>query len=227
MKVQRATGWPVARWVAGLRPDPLRRLQLDLGPDGRQLTGRGRPIPTAAQVQRARVDTEVRALADEVSSGLARPWVDAVHRASVSRLDELGDRLDEALAATEIGGMRTPVWAGFVRVVQWLLLLASVVGLAWTGVLLGSGSFSDPDTLQVAGQPLAVVLLVGGVVLGILLGLGCRIAVAGTARRRAERADERLRDAVAEVSRELVVVPVDAELTAYTSVRTGVDRALA
>ncbi|GAA1132305.1 GTPase [Nocardioides aquiterrae] len=227
-KVSHATGWPIAGWLGGIKADPARRLDLDLGPDARQLSGRGRSgVPQASQVQRARVDTEVRALADEVSAGLNQPWVDAVHRASVSRLDELGDRLDAALAATEVGASRTPAWAWLVRVVQWLLLAAAVAGLVWTGALLGTGKLSDPDTPQVAGVAIALVLLVGGLALGVVLGLVSRLGVASVGRKRAELADRQLRSAVSEVSHELVVVPVDAELTAYTAVRSGLDRALA
>ena len=44
--------------------------------------------------------------------GLGRPWVDAVRRASTSRLDELGDRLDAALAGTDLGVAKIPWWAG-------------------------------------------------------------------------------------------------------------------
>ncbi|HEU5036431.1 MAG TPA: GTPase [Nocardioides sp.] len=227
-KVGHATGWPIATWLGGIRPDPARRLDLDLGSEARQLSGRARAgVPQASQVQRARVDTEVRVLADEVSAGLNQPWVDAVHRASVSRLDELGDRLDAALAATEIGASRTPAWAWLVRVVQWVLLAAAVVGLVWTGALLGTGKLSDADTPQVAGVAVAPVLLVGGLVLGIVLGLVGRLGVARAGRARAELADRQLRSAVSDVSRELVVEPVDAELTAYTAVRSGLDRVLA
>ncbi|GAB2444869.1 50S ribosome-binding GTPase [Nocardioides hungaricus] len=228
MRVGRAAGWPIAVWLGGVKPDPLKRLDLDLGAAGRQLSGRSRgAVPEGTQVQRARVDTEVRALADEMSQGMTEPWVDAVHRASVAHLDDLGDRLDAALAAAGVRAARTPLWAGAVRLLQWLLLAAAVAGLVWTGVLLGSGKLSDPDTPQVAGVALALVLLVGGLGLGILLGVVSRLGVAGTARRRAESADERLRAAVADVSHELVVAPVEAELQAYTAVRTGVERARA
>ncbi|WP_395693689.1 GTPase [Nocardioides sp.] len=223
--VQRATGWPPATWTSGLRRDPARKLQLDLGTEGRRLSGRTRDLPQAAQVQRERVDGEVRALADEVSTGLARPWVDSVHRASVSRLDELGDRLDAALGATEVGGTRTPAWASLARVLQWLLLVAAVAGAGWTVALLVTGTLSD--ALQVAGVALPVVLLAGGLVLGIVLGLLGRLLAGRVARRRADRADQRLREAVSQVSRELVVTPVDAELAAYDAVRSGLARALA
>lgn len=227
-RLGRATGWPVAVWLGGLSSDPAKRLELDLGADGHELSGRGHAAaPGAAQVQRARVDTEVRALADEMSQGMTPPWVEAVHDASVSHLDDLGDRLDAALAAAEVRAARIPVWAALVRVLQWALLGAAVAGLVWTGVLLGSGKMSDPDTPQVGGVALALVLLVGGVGLGILLGLVSRLAVAGTARARAADADQRMRSAVSEVSRELVVAPVEAELEAYTAVRSGVDRARA
>ncbi|WP_085874662.1 MULTISPECIES: GTPase [unclassified Nocardioides] len=227
MSVGRATGWPVASVVSGVKPDPVKRLQLDLGADGRELSGRARTaLPEATQVQRARVDAEVRALADDVSNGLTQPWVSAVRRASTSRLDELGDRLDAALAATHLGGSRLPVWAGAVRVLQWLLVVATVAGLGWTGVLAGSGKLQDGDTVRVGGVALGLILLVGGLVLGIAIDLVCRVVAGGTARRRATDADDRLRASVSGVSQELVVAPVETELTAYTTVRSGVDRAL-
>lgn len=229
MRIGRATSWPPVGWLSGMKSDPLKHLDLDLGEDGRRLAGKGgrQSGPRVAQVQRARVDTEVRTLADEVSSGLAAPWAEAVHRASVSRLDELGDRLDTALASVTVDAGRLPFWAGLVRVVQWLLLLAALGGLGWTGVLAGTGRLQDADTPQVAGVAWAVVLLVGGVVLGVALWLVCRLLVARAARARAEETDERLRGAVAEVSHELVVDQVEIELAAYTAVRNGLTRALA
>jgi hypothetical protein len=55
----------------------------------------------------------------------------------------------------------------------------------------------------------------------------CRLAVSAAARGRADRVDTALRGAVAEVSHELVVDPVEIELAAYTAVRSGLSRALA
>jgi hypothetical protein len=226
MQVGRATGWPIIGWLSGMKPDPVKALQLDLGTDGRQLAGRGRSMPEATQVQRARVDTEVRALADDVSAGLGRPWVEAVRRASTSRLDELGDRLDAALAAAQVSAGRTPWWAHVVRLLQWALVLAAVAGLAWTGVLLGTDKLQDPETPQVAGVALPLVLLVGGLALGIVIGLLCRLRVRSIARRRADAVDDRLREGVREVSHELVVDPIEVELAAYSSLRTALGRVL-
>lgn len=226
-RIGHATAWPVASWLAGVRPDPVKRLDLDLGAGARELGGRGRgATPETLQVQRARVDTEARALADDVTEGLALPWVEAVQRASVSRLDELGDRLDAALASAQVGAGRLPFWAGVVRVVQWLLVVVSLVGLVWTGLLLGQDELSDPETPAVAGVAVALLLLAGGVAVGIVLGLVCRLGVSAAARGRADRVDTALRGAVAEVSHELVVDPVEIELAAYTAVRSGLSRSL-
>ena len=76
----------------------------------------------------------------------------------------------------------------------------------------------------VGGIDLPILLLVGGVVVGVLLALLCRFLVDLTARRRAAAADRRLREAVHEVSAELVVAPVAVELDAYRTVRTGLDK---
>jgi GTPase Era involved in 16S rRNA processing len=224
----RATGWPVISLLAGIRSDPLKRLDLDLGEDGRRLSGRTRAaLPEATQVQRARVDDEVRLFADNLTSDMTPAWVAAVRRAAGSRLDQLGDRLDLALADTDLGATRLPAWAGVVRVLQWLLLLAAVAGLGWTAALAGLGQLDDPDTIEVGGVALAIVLLVGGLLIGLLLGLVCRLLIARMARNRAARADERLRDGVNAVTHELVVEPVEVELAAYATVRDGVTRARA
>ena len=229
MRANRATGWPVTAWLSRLRPDPLKRLHLDLGKDGKQYTGRGRTsVPAPTQVQRAGVDREVRAVADTVSAPLTRPWAESVRRASVSRLPDLNDRLDSALGATELNAERIPVWAGLVRVLQWLLLLAALAGAVWLGVLATDRylGVSEPSTPDVAGIPVPTVMLLGGVVLGVVLALVCRILVSATARSRARSADRRLRAAIAEVADELVVAPVRAELAAYDAVRDGLARAL-
>ena len=60
---------------------------VDLGDAASELTvaRRRKRLPEATPVQRERVDTEVRALADDASSGLGAPWVESVRRAASSR----------------------------------------------------------------------------------------------------------------------------------------------
>ncbi|GAA1476256.1 50S ribosome-binding GTPase [Nocardioides aestuarii] len=228
-RARRATGWPVTAWFSRLKPDPLKRLHLDLGAEGKQLTGTARTsVPAATSVQQARVDTEVRSLVDEVTEGLGTPWAAAVRRASTSRLDDLHDGLDKALGATDLGATRIPVWAGAVRVLQWVLLLAALAGAVWLGslVVMGWAGSDAPDTPAAVGVPVPVLLLVGGVGLGILFALFCRLLVGLTARSRARRADQRLRGAINEVVAELVTGPVQGELDAHRTVRDGLDKAL-
>jgi hypothetical protein len=115
-----------------------------------------------------------------------------------------------------------------VRLLQWVLILGALAGAGWLGALavMGYLRVPQPDTPDVGAFPLPTLLLVGGVALGLLLALVCRFLVAATARRRARVADRRLRDAVRKVSEELVVAPVEAELQAYTTVRSGLAKAL-
>jgi GTP-binding protein EngB required for normal cell division len=227
LRAAQATGWPVIAWLWRLKPDPLRRLHLDLGADGRKLTGRSRTsIPEASPVLRAKVDTEVRALADDVSAGMSRPWAEAVRRASVSHSTRLADRLDAEIATTDLGVARIPRWAGLVRALQWVLILAALAGGAWTLALGASGSWGNDSVPAYGGVDLPLLLVVGGVAAGLLLGLVCRFLVDITARRRAGAADRKLRTAVHEVSAELIVAPVEAELNAFRTVRTALDKAL-
>lgn len=229
MRANRATGWPVTAWFSRLKPDPLKRLHLDLGAAGKQLTGTSRTsIPTATGVQQARVDAEVRALADQVGESLSPAWAAAVRDASVSRLPDLNDRLDRAIGDTDLGVERLPLWAGLVRLLQWVLIIAAVVGGGWLA-LLALGSYArvpEPPTPQVGAWPLPTLLLLGGVGLGVLLALVCRVLVSMTARSRARAADKRLRSAISEVTSELVVEPIRGELDAYARLRDSIGTAL-
>jgi len=225
LRAGRATGWPLVSWVSALKPDPLKRLQLDLGAEGKVLTGSARSsVPDATAVQRARVDSEVRALADETGSGLGMPWQEAIRNASVSKIGELNDRIDAALGRVDLGVSKLPVWAGVVRVLQWLLIIAALGGVVWTIVSAASGGLGG--TTKVAGIAAPLAILIAAVVVGIVLALVCRILVARTAKERSANADAKLRSAVSEVSDDLVVTPVQAELSAYSRFHEGLAKAL-
>jgi GTP-binding protein EngB required for normal cell division len=236
LRARRATGWPVTKWLARLRPDPLKRLRLDVRPgDGREgsfgsaevLVARS-SIPQATPVQRARVDTAVRQVADEVSRDLPRPWAAAVRRASVSRVGDVTDALDLAVARTDLGVARDPRWWAFVRTVQWLLFLVAVGGGLW---LAGLAFFAylrlpEPPTAEWRGIALPTLMLVGGVVAGLVVAGLSRLAAGWSANRRAHTAGDRLRKSIAGVVDEMVVQPVQAELDAYVRCRDGLQAAL-
>jgi GTP-binding protein EngB required for normal cell division len=229
VRARRATGWPVTSWLSKLKPDPLRRLHLDLGAEHKQLTAGARAsLPQVSQVQRARVDTAVRELADDASTELTRPWVAAVRQASVSRLPDLNDALDKAVSGTDLGVGRTPIWWRLVRVLQWVLILTALVGGLWLAGLAVFGylQMPAPETPDYQGFPLPTLMLLGGVAAGILLGLVCRVLTGLSARAKARSADRRLRAAIAEVTERLVIEPIEAEMAAYRSVRDGLAAAL-
>jgi GTP-binding protein EngB required for normal cell division len=228
IRARRATGWPVTSWLSRLRPDPLKRLHLDLGANGRDLVAQARSsIPDANQIQSARIESAVRDLSDTLSDGLSRPWATALRRASTTRLPELQDRLDRAVGSVDLGVARIPFWTRLVRGVQWLLLLAAVTGAVWLGALAVTSylRLPEPSTPETGGLPLPTLLLVGGVGLGVLLAVLCRVLVGRSARRRAQRADRRLRAAVDEVTDELVIAPLIAEMEAYRVTTDGLHAA--
>ena len=80
---------------------------------------------------------------------------------------------------TDLGADRIPVWAGLVRVLQWVLILSALAGAVWLA-LLAFGSYArlpEPPTPEVWGFPVPTLLLLGGVALGVLLALVCRLLV--------------------------------------------------
>ena len=224
IRARRATGWPVTSWLSGLRPDPLKRLHLDLGTSGRDLIRSARAsLPDANQIQNARIESAVRDLSDRLSDGLSRPWSTALRRASTSGLPELHDRLDRAVGSVDLGVAKTPLWTRLGRGVQWLLLLAALAGALWLGALAVTSylKLDEPSTPDAGGIPVPTALLLGGIGLGILLAVLCRVLVGRSARRRARRAERRLLEAVDGVTDELVIAPLVAEIEAYRVTTDG------
>ncbi len=223
-RASQATGWPVTAWLGKLKPDPLKRLHLDLGKDDKLLTAAARSsVPEATPVQRARVDGAVRAVADDAGRPLTPQWEAAVRRASVSRLPDLNDALDKAVTGTDLGVTRTPFWWRLVRLLQWLLLLTAFTGGIWLGALMVMDflQLTPPEAPDYGGLPVPTLMLLGGVAMGLVLGLLCKVFVGLSARSRARSADKRLRAAISDVTERLVIEPIEHEITAYRTTRDG------
>ncbi|MEW1809119.1 GTPase [Pseudarthrobacter phenanthrenivorans] len=207
----RRTGWPVTRWLARLRADPLRRLNLrSSSPAAVNRTS----LPPAGAPERARADAAVREFADSASEGAPGPWRAAIRNAARTGRDRLPDALDQAIAGTDLGANRRAWWWGAFNVVQWLALLTLVGGLGWLGVLAGLGylQLPVPAVPRVEGWPVPTLMIALGLALGILLAVTGRLIAAGDARARAARARRRLNSAVAAAAQELVVTPVAEEI---------------
>jgi GTP-binding protein EngB required for normal cell division len=213
-----ATGWPLTRWIRRFRPDPLRRLHLGTSPNRRsgELVGRT-SMPATTVVQRSRMDTAIREAAGAASAGLPRPWAVAVRQAARSHGDELEDGLDRAVAATTLGVSRRPAWWRVVGLAQWLVLAAMIAGGVWLLGLLGMDYLRLPQPFlpTVGDLPWPTFLLISGVLLGLVIALLSRVAAWLGGRCRARRAAKALRASVDQVARELVLEPMDGELSRY------------
>ena len=204
-----ATGWPVLAWIAKFKPDPLRRLHLDRLGAGRKRkeidpAGVGRTsLPATSGVQRARVETALRALADQAAAGLTRGWSDSIKRAARSAEDVLPDRVDRAIATTDLDLARHRRWWQLIRVLQWVLVAAVLAGLGWLASAAVLAYLQLPPLPRVTwwGLPAPTVLAVGGVLAGLLLAGLARIGVEIGARRRVAQARQALRSSIAKVTR--------------------------
>lgn len=226
-----ATGWPVVAWLARFRPDPLRRLHLDVGRGKRKAIEPGSvnrtSLPVARGVAKARVDSAVRALATETAEGLPRGWQDAVLAAARSEEAVLPDHLDRAVATTDLGTSRGTGWWTVVRVLQWLVLAATLAGAAWllVNLLLVSYLALPPLPVPKVGTlGLPTVLALGGVAAGILVALLSRVGVEVGARTHAARAERELTRAIADVTSTYVIGPVDEELVRRKRAREALKR---
>jgi hypothetical protein len=213
-------GWPVLRWVRRLRPDPLRRLHLGrspAAPDPVPATS----VPASGSAELATVALAVRTVGEQAGAGLPQPWPAAAMSAARSRLSDLPDAIDVAIATTDLGLTRPPLWWRLVGALQWLATLAALVGLVWLGVRLALFAFGLPAISgpRIGMVPVPTVLVFGGLLAGLLVGSLVRPLVRAGSRRVRARAERRLRNAVSLVARDFVVNPVREVLQSYADAR--------
>ena len=212
LEATRRTGWPVTRWLARFRPDPLRRLNLRR--EGAKPELNRTSLPPAGAPERARTDAAVREFAEAASAGAPGPWRAAIRAAAREGSDRLPDAVDQAIASTDLSAGRKSWWWGVFNTVQWLALVTALAGFAWLGVLaaLAYLQLPVPEVPRVQGWPVPTVMIAGGVLLGIVLAIAARFVVGAAAASRGAVARKRLKAAVADVAERLVVAPVEREV---------------
>ncbi|GID68931.1 hypothetical protein Acy02nite_68120 [Actinoplanes cyaneus] len=219
-----ATGWPLVRGLRRLRPDPLRKLHLGdkIETDGVSTDIVPRTsLPEADAAQKSAVGLSVRAVAARAAAPLPEVWAPALNAAARSRTGDLPDALDRAIATTDLGADHRPAWWRLVGGLQWLLLAAAAAGLIWLvlGYAMSALGLPDLGDPKVGAVPLATLLLLGGLGLGLLLWLLLKPLVEAGGRRARRRAEQKLRAAVTDVGRGYVVAPVREVLNAYAQAR--------
>lgn len=224
-----ATGWPFVSWLASIRPDPLKKLRLDLESGQHSPTQTNRTsLPRAGAVQRAHIERALRGITDSASAGLPLAWADAIRRAAATNQGGLADRLDAAVASTDLKTGEGTWWWNLFRVLQWVLMLAVIGGLGWL--------FIGPALAWLGLPPLPAVtwfqvpahtwLVIGGVAGGLVLAVLGRVLVGLGAGWKARAAQKSLQAAIAEVAASEVIQPVQDELDRFARAVAGVRVAL-
>ncbi|AXH95937.1 YfjP family GTPase [Ornithinimicrobium avium] len=226
-------GWPFTRWVASLRPDPLKRLRLgddSPGPAGiapsdvRAVLGRS-SLPSPTPAARANVQLATRQVAEDAGAQLPVRWQEALLEAAGPTGEDLADSLDQAIVATPLRA-RSPVWWSVLGILQIVLALAAAAGLLWLVLVAALGWAGMPvDTPFWGPVPVPLALLVGGLLGGLLLALLARLLAQVGARRRRRNVEERLDEAVEEVAYQRVHRPVLTVLERHEKTRELLERA--
>ena len=232
-QAKRATGWPFTRWVAQLKPDPLRRLRLGEGSgqspispdDVRSVLGRS-SLPPATPAARSQVQLATRGLADAASAGLPAPWAEAVADAADPDESSLTDALDQAVVGTSLR-TRDPWWWAAGRGLQLILALCALAGVVWLTALAVAGWMQlDVEAPFWGPVPVPLALLAGGVVGGLLVAaVAAALARRGAARRR-KLIDKRMMASIDAVAASHVREPVTAVLTRHRQTRKQLQAAL-
>ncbi len=208
-----ATGWPLVSWLLRFRPDPLARLGLGPTRRGEDPSMHRTSMPALDAGARAQVSLGVRGYADAAAEGLAETWRIGMRGTAEQAIAALPDELDLAIARTPLPAKGSWWWVIF-SVLQWVSVLAALVGIGW---LLGAAflpNFGLPafDVPKVEGWAVPTLLIAGGVVLGILLGLLGAVFAAAAAAVRRRRTRTLLLASVGEVVRRIAVAPMLADL---------------
>lgn len=228
------TGWPFTRWMTRLRAAPLRRLGLErIGADAvtgisrsdaRVLTGRS-SLPPPTPAARAAVEVTTRRIGARAASGLPPSWADAAQAAATPDDRSMVDALDRAVTSTPLHS-RKPFWWGLGNVLQWLLAVVAVLGLAWLLLLMVLGwAQLHVDAPTIGWLPVPLLMLVGALLVGLLLAAIARWLAARAARRRAAVVARQLNRAVAEVADQHIMAPVRAVLAEHRQTREALGAA--
>lgn len=225
LDAHKKTGWPLTRWLAKVRPDPLRRLNLKSADVNPTLNRTSLPIPGAAQT--AQADSAVRRYAEQASAGAPAAWQGSIRRASRAGRETLPDELDQAIANTDIGARSGAWWWPVVSVIQWISLVTALAGALWLGALFAAQyfQFTLPEVPKIEGFPVPTLMVVLGILLGIVLGLAMGVIARIGAAGRARKARKALTRAVATVAARSVIEPVGAEITRHNQFIGALERA--
>lgn len=178
--------------------------------------------PASAAVLRR----SLRDYAEIAGAGLGEDWRAVVRSQADASAAPLADALDSAIAHTPLGVERSWWWP-VVAVVQWLALIAALVGLGWYIVVGQLNRFTlTPITVpDIDGWQLPALMLAAGVVVGIVLGLASSAFAAASGRARRRAAIDRLQAEIEPVVERIALARIDEERDRAERFAAAVDAA--
>ncbi len=206
-------GWPVAWFAQRLSGrSPLRKVRLGmLWNDLRSVTA------GPAGAQQAEIDNALTDLGNELAEPLAEPWAHTVRSTVRSEAEQIPAALGTAIGEALPDEDSVVWWWRFAGVWQGLLLGAAAVAIAWIALILAFGVFHAasglPTLLTNTGAlPWIAALAVGALVVGAATASVCMKVVISTAERENTQVTAAMKDRVADVAADMVIVPAEQEL---------------
>ncbi len=212
-------GWPVTRWLAGLRSHPLRRLGL-----GRGRAAAATSLPRPGRTQLSSLRQSLREAVAEVTKNLPEPWPSATRRAVMGEPNRLVDPLDQAIAGVEVSVARSPAWWKVFGALQTVLLAVAGAGGLWLLVLFGFSylRLPEPPTPEWRGIPAPTLMALGGIAAGLVLGVVGRTVARFGGKRAAAKMRRELDARIEEVAEDHILAPLEAELSAFRDFQAAV-----
>ncbi len=148
----------------------------------------------------------VRAFTEPLAQRLPLPWATALTDGVKGGLAELPGRLRRIVTATDVSSATAPVWR-LLGAARWVGVLAALAGAGWLAVAHRSG------------VTVPVLLIAAGLIVALAVTVGARSLLAARTRAARGAADQRLREAVSELTRSSLVEPVREVLARYAQAR--------
>jgi energy-coupling factor transporter ATP-binding protein EcfA2 len=215
-RATRLTGWPAGR-LLGARRDPIRALRAVGG------SGAAAAADTVVgQAQQSEVDNAITAFADAVGGELPAPWAGSLRDAARCNASMVPQALASAVHGVVTGEWsRPPAWWRLVTAWQWLLTVLAVAGIGLSVVIAAvraagrhQGWISELSLI-----PWLLIMAAAMLALGYVTAVSCRNLAATTADREREAAGQAMRDQVAGVAHDLVLLATGREIAQYERFR--------
>jgi hypothetical protein len=174
------------------------------------------------QAQQSEVDNAITAFADTVGSGLPEPWAGSLREAARRNASMVPQALAGAVqAAVAEGKSGPPAWWRLVTAWQWLLTVLAVAGVVLSVVIAVARLTGQRQgwISEVSLIPWLLIMTAAMLVLGYVTAVGCRNMAVATAERERQAAEDAMRDRVAGVTHNLVLVATGREIAQYERFR--------